>query len=180
VLAALDRNDRKRALELTEELHKDFASTPYPDQAELALARVNVEAAELDEAIKRLRQVMNDSKDDELKHIARVRLARVQLAQGKPDDALATLNGDKAGAFEPKYTEVRGDILLAKGDKAGALAEYKKALAATEPGVVDAGLLQLGIEPHAFLRGRGGQLGQLAEDPLIGVGPDRHALDDLA
>jgi predicted negative regulator of RcsB-dependent stress response len=145
LLAALDRNDRKRALEIAEELHKDYSRTPYGDQAELALARVNVEAAELDDAVKRLRRVMEDSKDDELRQIARVRLARVQLAQQKPDDALATLNAGKAGAFEPKYAEVRGDILLAKGDRTGALAEYRKALDATEPGVVDRGLLQLKI-----------------------------------
>ena len=58
---------------------------------------------------------MNDSKDTELRHIARLRLARVLIDQGKPDDALKTL-ADEPGAFAARYHEVRGDAFLAKKD----------------------------------------------------------------
>jgi predicted negative regulator of RcsB-dependent stress response len=51
----------------------------------------------------------------------------VQIAQQKPDDALATLNGVDPGAFGPRFHEVRGDADLAKGDKTGALTEYRAA-----------------------------------------------------
>jgi predicted negative regulator of RcsB-dependent stress response len=51
----------------------------------------------------------------------------VQISQQKPDDALATLNGVDPGAFGPRYHEIRGDADLAKGDKAGALSEYRVA-----------------------------------------------------
>ena len=61
---------------------------------------------------------MEHTKDAELALVARLRLARVQIAQKKPDAALATLNGLKAGAFEPRYHEVLGDAYYAKGDKA--------------------------------------------------------------
>ena len=84
------------------------------------------------------------SKDRDLGQIARLRLARVQIGQGKTDAALATL-GDAAGAgaFAARYHEVRGDALYAKGDKAGALAEYRSAQTA-DP-ATDAQLLSLKI-----------------------------------
>jgi predicted negative regulator of RcsB-dependent stress response len=55
------------------------------------------------------------------------RLARVQISLKKPDAALATLNGLKAGAFEPRMHEVLGDAYYAKGDKTNALKEYMTA-----------------------------------------------------
>ena len=143
VLAALTRNDKTRAAELADELKRDFESTPYSDQAQLVLARAHVESLELDAANRRLRDVMENSKDEALRLVARERLARVQLAQDRPDEALATLAGGSAGAFKPRFEELRGDALLRKGDTAGAIAAYRAALAGAEPGVLDAGQLQL-------------------------------------
>ena len=59
--------------------------------------------------------------DPRLALTARLRLARVQVDQNQADAALATLAGPEAGAFAPRFAEVRGDALLAKGDRAGAL-----------------------------------------------------------
>jgi predicted negative regulator of RcsB-dependent stress response len=74
-----------------------------------------------------LQAVTEHAKDTELALLARLRLARVQIAQKKPDAALATLNGLKPGAFEPRYHEVLGDAYYAKGDKTNALKEYLSA-----------------------------------------------------
>lgn len=145
ILKALDRGDKTRALTLTGELERDYASSPYVDQAHLVGARVAVEASELDKAASLLKGVMEKSKDSQLSLIARLRLARVQLAQNKPDEALATLNGAQPGAFAARFSEVRGDILLAKGDKAGALKEYEMARAGTATQTVDARTLDLKI-----------------------------------
>ena len=54
VLDALGRNDKARAIELTEQLKKDYSATPYVDQAQLALARMHVTRGELEEAAQRL------------------------------------------------------------------------------------------------------------------------------
>jgi predicted negative regulator of RcsB-dependent stress response len=51
----------------------------------------------------------------------------VQSAQGKYDVALATLGTKPMGEHEAARLETRGDILYAKGDRAGALAEYEAA-----------------------------------------------------
>jgi predicted negative regulator of RcsB-dependent stress response len=128
LLSSLSRNDESTALSTLGQLERDYGSTPYVDQARLAVARIYVERNELDKATGELGAVIHNSKDKQLALVARMRLARVQIAQQKPDDALATLNnaGDP-GAFAPRFHEIRGDAQLAKGDKAGALAEYRAA-----------------------------------------------------
>jgi predicted negative regulator of RcsB-dependent stress response len=145
VVEALGRGDRTRGLSLIDELRRDYPDSPYLDQAELAASRVFVDRNELAEAAERLKRVMEDSSDRELSLVARLRLARVQLAQKRPDEALATLEGADPGAFAPRYHEVRGDAYLAKGDRAAALKEYQTARAGDVAAVVDTALLDLKI-----------------------------------
>jgi predicted negative regulator of RcsB-dependent stress response len=127
MITDLGRHDESGALTLLGELERDYPSTPYIDQARLAFARVYVESNRLDKAASALESVSQHSKDKQLALLARLRLARVQISQQKPDDALATLNGVDPGAFAAQFHEVRGDADLAKGDKGGALSEYRLA-----------------------------------------------------
>jgi len=127
VVEAFGKGDRTTAFVLLGELERDYSSSPYVDQAKLMAARVYVDGGDLDKAAAELQAITDHSKDTELALISRLRLARVQIAQKKPDVALATLNGVKPGAFEPRYHEVMGDAYFAKGDKAAALREYLSA-----------------------------------------------------
>jgi predicted negative regulator of RcsB-dependent stress response len=111
----------------------------------IALARLSVDENLLANAVAPLTQVMNTSKDSELKNVARLRLARVLIDQGKPDEALKTLAEGTPGAFAPRYHEVRGDAFYAKKDVGEALNEYRAAYAAGDPNGVDAAVLQLKI-----------------------------------
>ena len=140
--AALQMNDGKKSLELAQGLIKEFPNSPYADQAQLTIARIDVESGKSADAIAPLTQVMNNSKDSELKQVARLRLARVLIDQGKPDDAIKTLAEGTPGSFAGRYHEVHGDALNAKKDIAGATSEYTQALA-TSDGGADAALLQL-------------------------------------
>jgi predicted negative regulator of RcsB-dependent stress response len=140
--AALQMNDGKKSLELAQALIKEFPNSPYADQAQLTVARIDVESGKSADAIAPLTQVMNNSKDSELKQVARLRLARVLIDQGKPDDAIKTLAEGTPGSFAGRYHEVHGDALNAKKDIAGATAEYTQALASSDGGA-DAALLQL-------------------------------------
>lgn len=144
-LDAFGRNDRTRGFALVEELRRDYGTSPYSDQADLLAARVHVDAGEFDKAAASLERVMDTSRDAELALVARGRLARVQLEQGRPDEALALLKGSGGGAFAPQFEEIRGDALLARGDKAGALAAYRAARAGAAGGEIDPGLLELKI-----------------------------------
>ena len=142
---AFSRRDNVRGTTLLEELNRDYAWTPYASLGTLIAARVQVEANELDKAAAGLKSVMDNAKDDELKMVARLRLARVQSALGKHDEALATLKVDNPGEFAPRLADTRGDVLLAKGDRDGALREYLAARTSENDGRVDVDLLDLKI-----------------------------------
>jgi predicted negative regulator of RcsB-dependent stress response len=141
---ALDHNDRSKALSLLAQLEREAPASPYADQGKLIAARAYVDQGDLERAANELADVAQHSKDHELALVARLRLARVQIAQGKADGALATL-GDPAGtgAFAVSYHEVRGDALYAKGDKSAALNEWR--IAKTSGDSEDAPLLDLKI-----------------------------------
>jgi len=117
-----------------------------PTQAQLAIARIDVENGRSADAAAPLSEVMNKSKDSELRQIARLRLARVLIDQGKPDEAIKTLAEPIPATFAARYREVRGDAYLAKKDTAHALAEYQQALGAADMSGMNASLLELKIQ----------------------------------
>jgi predicted negative regulator of RcsB-dependent stress response len=143
MVQALEGGDRTQALVVLGELEREHASSPYTDQAKMLAARMYVDEGTLDKAAGELSGVASNSKDHDLALIARLRLARVQISQGKPDMALATLAQAQPGAFAAIYHEVRGDAYYAKGDKANALAEYRSAQAGGDGG--DSALLGLKV-----------------------------------
>jgi predicted negative regulator of RcsB-dependent stress response len=130
VLDALTANQRDDAVARAKALREENPTSPYADQADLALARAAVDRREYDEAVRLLRGVVDGSRDAELRHVARMRLARVLIEQSKADEAVALLDVSVAGAFAPLFHDIRGDALAAKGDAAGARREYELALAA--------------------------------------------------
>jgi predicted negative regulator of RcsB-dependent stress response len=145
MIEAFGRADRTRGLALVDELNREYSQTPYAALSTMIAVQFQVEANELDKAAASLNSVMTSAHDDELKLIARMRLARVQSAQGKYDEALATLKVDNVGDFATRFADVRGDVLLAKGDRAGALREYLSARSGENKGRLDTDLLDLKI-----------------------------------
>jgi len=127
ILQNLERGDRAAALKAVDELRAEYRASAYAPQADLLAARVHVDAGEFGPAALRLERVMNEADDPQLQLVARLRLARVQLAQNNADAALATLAAAEPGGFAARFAEVRGDALHAKGDRAAALAAWKSA-----------------------------------------------------
>lgn len=116
------------ASELTATLRTDYAATPYADQASLELARLLVERGSLDEAAASLEYVMKSDDDPQMVLVARLRLAQVRMQQGMLDEALAALEIPDAGAFSARFSEMRGDIAVARGDWEMARSEYESVL----------------------------------------------------
>jgi predicted negative regulator of RcsB-dependent stress response len=144
--AALQKNDTNASRQIVDGLIKEYPSSPYADQAQLALARIAVDEGQLDKAIAPLTHVMNDSKDTELRQIARLRLARVLTDQGKPDEAIKTLPDPVPVAFATPYHEARGDAYVAKKDLPHAATEYQAALMSADEGRIGASLLELKLQ----------------------------------
>ena len=154
MLEASGANRRDEGLKLAGELTGEYADTPYADQATLVLARLDVDSGDFASAERRLTGIADGSKDPDLRIVARLRLARVQLAQGRYDDALASLDAVATPAVDARVLELRGDVRRAQGNQAAALAEWRKAKAAAEADAdtgaqVDRELLQLKIDELA-------------------------------
>lgn len=125
---AIEGSDLASAEAILTTLSNDYASTPYLDQAYLAMARLRVERNDLDGAAMMLESAL-DSRDKELSRVARLRLARVRLAQGEVDAASELLNIPDVGSYAGLYDDLRGDIHVAAGRNAEAAAAYQAALA---------------------------------------------------
>ncbi|SLM62129.1 MULTISPECIES: YfgM family protein [Dickeya] len=102
----------------------------YGALTSLALAHQFVEKNDITKAEQQLRQAQGQTKDGDLQALITLRLARVQLQQKKPDDALKTLESVKSESWVAMVADVRGDVLVSKGDSQGAREAYNKAMAA--------------------------------------------------
>lgn len=115
----------------------EFGTTPYKDQAQLAMAKLHVDRNEFDEAADYLISVARSGFSEEIQNIARLRLARLRIHQQKFDEALDILNVPENTAFAGRFHEVRGDAQAAAGRQEKARDEYQLALALESSGVVD-------------------------------------------
>jgi predicted negative regulator of RcsB-dependent stress response len=160
IIGSFDANKQAEGLALIETLRREHPESPYVSGADLVAARVFVDSNQLDKAVERLKRVAETAADEKLRPIARLRLARVQSSQGQYDAALATLGTANLGVHEAARLEARGDVLLAKGDSAAALAEYtaaRKLLPAQDAGgvaeLLDLKIADLGGSPAAATAG---------------------------
>ncbi|EGU49366.1 hypothetical protein VII00023_10030 [Vibrio ichthyoenteri ATCC 700023] len=99
----------------------------YSILAALQLAKVQVEANQLDEAITQLQWAKDATQDQALLAVINFRLARLQAEQGDFDSAIAQLANITDAGWTGRVEELKGDILLRKGDAEGAYAAYTEA-----------------------------------------------------
>jgi predicted negative regulator of RcsB-dependent stress response len=128
-------NNSGAALESGKRLAGEFGGTPYAALGALALAESLVGRNDYDGAAQQLQWAMKNADDARLRHVARLRLARVLWAQEKVDDALKLLDevaAKKQSRYAPLYAELRGDILASQGKRAEAQAAYESALKGVE------------------------------------------------
>ena len=113
-------------------LVESFPRTLYASMGALAAARFHFERGDLKNARAQLRWVMERSPSDELRDLARLRLAGVMLDDKAPDEALALLEAKHAAAMDAQYAALKGDVLVAKNQPAEAKAAYRLALEKSE------------------------------------------------
>jgi predicted negative regulator of RcsB-dependent stress response len=128
VIASAANADNVRAFEQGKSLISDYSGTPYAALSALTLSKLALDNTDYSTAAAQLRWVIDNSSDDGLKHVARLRLARVFAAQDKPDLAISLLNETDTSGFTTLYQETRGDIFVQLGKTVEARDEYRKAL----------------------------------------------------
>ena len=109
-------------------LIESYPRTLYASMGALIAARFHFDRNDLKSAKAQLQWVLDRSASDELRDLARLRLAAVLLDERAYDEALKLLEQKHAPAFEAQYAALKGDVLVAKNQAAGAREAYRLAL----------------------------------------------------
>lgn len=125
---AVATKDAQKAKNAAGELAEKFSGTPYASLGALLAAKQSFDSGDLKTAKSQLGWAASNGQD-EIKDLARLRLAAVLLDEKSYDEALKQLEGAHAGAFDARFLEFKGDVLAAQGKKTEAKAAYKAAQA---------------------------------------------------
>ena len=109
------------------ELAEKFGRTAYASLGAMVAAKQSFDAGDLKTAKTQLIWVAENGKN-EVRDLARLRLAAVQLDEQAYDEALKQLEAAHAAAFDARFLELKGDVLTAQGKKAEARTAYKSTL----------------------------------------------------
>ena len=143
----LGNNNMDAAVANYQVLVDEFASSAYAPMASLQIARARIESGQLELAVQLYRHAIDNAEPAALRHIARERLARLQLDLGDTAAAASTL--DEAGVvegFEAQFAEIRGDIHMAEGNSDEAVLAYQNALDLLDTGVGNRRFLVMKLE----------------------------------
>ena len=121
VSQAARANDAAKAKEPATQLVERFGATAYAPRGALLQAKLLYDAGDKPGAKAQLQWVLDHAGEDELKAVARFRLAQI-LLDGKTDEAFAAI-----------YSDLKGDILAAAGKTTEARVGYQGALAKLDP-----------------------------------------------
>ena len=128
---------------LAGQIGTEFAATTYAAQSKLAMARLYMDKNRDQDAADVLGEILAGEGDEAIKHVARLRLAKILLYQDKAADVVELLEGQDNPAFSAAYSELLGDAYHALGQIADAQVAYQRVLMdPLSQGTVDQRLVQ--------------------------------------
>lgn len=136
----------KKAIDIAAQIESRYGGTPYAVMAALTSARLAVAAGDVAGAKTQLKWVMDNTRDDDIRDIARLRLAGVLLDEKSYPEALALVETKVGDSLAGLYSELKGDILAAQGKAAEARTAYQLALDKSESGSTYRATLQLKMD----------------------------------
>ena len=119
--------DNARMEQAFADLKAKYAGTVQAGQAGLTLAKAMQGAGNADGAKEALAWVAEQSSDEGLKALAKLRLAGVLMDQKNYDEALKQLSGSFPPEFSSVVADRKGDVLALQEKRPEAIAEYTKA-----------------------------------------------------
>lgn len=140
---AAEENNSELLDRLANELGDRYGDTLYGPMGLLQQADQKLEAGDLDAAAAALKRAAELSKDSAVAGLAKLRLAQVELAAGKAEEALARLDSINKGDYAGLAAEIRGDALLALGRNEDAIAAYRDALTNLDTGAPNRGIVMM-------------------------------------
>ncbi len=124
---SIQQKKPEQAEALSQQITTQFEKHAYAIYAALAMAKMKMDAKDVAAAQAHLQWGLDRAKTPELKHLLILRLARVQLSINELDKAYDLLSAAGSTQFASSYEELKGDILVKKGDTKQALLAYQKA-----------------------------------------------------
>ena len=139
-------NDTKKVRDIAAQIVEKHASTPYAAMAALAAAKAGFSTGETEDAKKHLQWAIEKAREDEMREVARLRLAGVLLDEKKYDEALKLISAKTSDAYAALTSDLKGDILAAQGKPAEARAAYQIALEKSDPASRYRSLIELKLD----------------------------------
>jgi len=127
VTEELEKDDKTQLIENANAVKTDFPDSTYSVLSAFQLAKIAVVKNDLDAAASELDWVITNHPNNELTAVAKIRLARILIAQQKSEQALSLLSFDSDSGYFEVASLIRGNALMALGKKAEALEAYKTA-----------------------------------------------------
>ena len=124
---AAQAKDLPRIKAANGELVEKFGGTNYASLGALITAKAMIDADDAKTAKLQLAWVVEHGKD-ELRDLARLRLAAVLIDEKAYDEALKQLDGTVSPVFAARFADTRGDVFVAQGKKTEAQSAYQAAL----------------------------------------------------
>lgn len=116
------------AVKLNERIIQQYDSTIYATFARFVQAKVKAEGGDLAAAKHELESVLSSSVEEKFKHLARLRLGQLLVANNEAQAALTLLEKVRDfGAFQRDYELLKGDIYIALNRRDEALSAYQAA-----------------------------------------------------
>ena len=124
---AVQDKDSQRIKAASGELLEKFSRSNYASLGALTSAKSMIDSGDAKTAKVQLTWVVENGKD-EVRDLARLRLAAVLLDEKAYDLAVKQLDGSVSLGFEVRFSDMRGDVLNAQDKKAEAANAYQIAL----------------------------------------------------
>lgn len=150
-----DKKDFDAVKQIAAKLKADYADTPYAVLAAMREAEFSVQRSDLEGARAALDWGYQHAGIDALKALAGVRLARIELGQGKAQDAVDLLGKLPASAYTAQIGELRGDALVVLKRKDEARAAYNDALANLDPNASNRAFVQMKLDDLGAAENKG-------------------------
>lgn len=149
MLTKRSQNDPAATLVQAKKLFQHYPNTSYGQMAALMLGRDATIKKNYPEAEKHLNWVLGHSKTPSIRQIARLRLARVLLAENKAKNSLALLETVDDKSFKGLTEEIKGDAYMQMNNKVKARSAYQQALSELPNAEVIRPLLQMKFDDLA-------------------------------
>ena len=139
----VEAGNLEQAEAVADDLGTNYPATVYAAQSKFAMARLYMDRNRDQDAADVLQELLDEGASTELELLARARLARILLYQGKAEEVVALREGQEASAFSANFDDLLGDAYRELGRYDDAHAAYQRVmLDSVAQGTVDQQFVQ--------------------------------------